>query len=312
MANTFNLYWTDLPAFEAMPPQSIRSAAGEFTRLVFRARLLDSVQTGRPLAFVLYLDGTEVATLSFDNDRFVDRAASDRFAIEVTAEESGGIEINHYKWQVWDLTEGSEKVISYGSWDIDPNLITLPLGPVVSPQQLSLMRGGTGTDLSETGPGILVQATEGADVSLIPLTPGGQRLLNESGDWINADGTGDMLKAVYDQNDNGIVDNSENLNSQPGSHYLNRTNHTGAQSISTVTNLQAELDSKVPLSILSYTHNQMVASDTWTINHNLGRKPNVSVVDSADTVIVGNITYIDDNTLTVTFSAAFSGKAYLG
>jgi hypothetical protein len=47
------------------------------------------------------------------------------------------------------------------------------------------------------------------------------------------------------------------------------------------------------------------------INHNLGFKPNVTVVDSAGTIYEGEITYTNPNSLTVSFSAAFSGKAYL-
>jgi len=34
------------------------------------------------------------------------------------------------------------------------------------------------------------------------------------------------------------------------------------------------------------------------------------VVDSADDVVHGEIRYIDDNTVTLTFVGAFSGKAY--
>jgi hypothetical protein len=60
-----------------------------------------------------------------------------------------------------------------------------------------------------------------------------------------------------------------------------------------------------------YTHVQSVPSSTWTITHNLGKKPSVSVVDSADTKVYGSITYTSTDTLVVTFSAPFSGKAYL-
>lgn len=59
---------------------------------------------------------------------------------------------------------------------------------------------------------------------------------------------GDMLRSVYDQNLNGIVDNSELLEGQPGSYYLDRTNHTGVQPQSTVANLTADLASKIPYS----------------------------------------------------------------
>lgn len=62
---------------------------------------------------------------------------------------------------------------------------------------------------------------------------------------------------------------------------------------------------------LNYTHAQSVASATWTIAHNLGKRPSVTVVDSAGDVCVGNVHYTDANNLTVTFSAAFAGVAYL-
>jgi hypothetical protein len=61
----------------------------------------------------------------------------------------------------------------------------------------------------------------------------------------------------------------------------------------------------------TYTHTQSVPSGTWVIQHLLGRHPSVSVVDSAGSVVVGNVTYDSDIRVTVTFSASFSGKAYL-
>ena len=62
---------------------------------------------------------------------------------------------------------------------------------------------------------------------------------------------------------------------------------------------------------VSYIHTQGVASNTWVINHNLGFYPNLTVQDSAGTIYEGEITYTNSNSLTVTFSSAFSGKAYL-
>ena len=61
----------------------------------------------------------------------------------------------------------------------------------------------------------------------------------------------------------------------------------------------------------TYVHDQNSAAATWTITHNLGKYPAVSVVDSAGTVCVGEVTYLDENSLTCTFTAPFSGKAYL-
>ena len=61
---------------------------------------------------------------------------------------------------------------------------------------------------------------------------------------------------------------------------------------------------------LNYTHNQTIASATWTISHNLNKFPSVTVVDSANRQVFCQAEYIDANNLTLTFSAAFKGKAF--
>jgi hypothetical protein len=62
---------------------------------------------------------------------------------------------------------------------------------------------------------------------------------------------------------------------------------------------------------VSYDHIQDEVSNTWVIVHNLGFKPNVTVQDSAGSIYEGEITYTNSDSLTITFSAAFSGKAFL-
>ena len=60
----------------------------------------------------------------------------------------------------------------------------------------------------------------------------------------------------------------------------------------------------------TYVHYQNVQSDTWEIQHNLDKYPSITVVDSANNIVVGDICYIDTNKVIVTFSAPFSGKAF--
>jgi hypothetical protein len=60
-----------------------------------------------------------------------------------------------------------------------------------------------------------------------------------------------------------------------------------------------------------YVHNQLVSASTWTITHNLGYYPAVTVVDSGNNTVIGNVTYISENQLSVSFNATFGGKAYL-
>jgi hypothetical protein len=62
---------------------------------------------------------------------------------------------------------------------------------------------------------------------------------------------------------------------------------------------------------VAYHHVQSVSSTTWSITHNLNFYPNVTVVDSAGTVLEGDIEYLTANSVRLTFSAAFSGNAYL-
>ena len=63
--------------------------------------------------------------------------------------------------------------------------------------------------------------------------------------------------------------------------------------------------------VVSYTHIQGSASNVWYVTHNLGFYPNITVVDSGGTIYEGEIDYVSINSVTLTFSAAFSGKAYL-
>jgi hypothetical protein len=62
---------------------------------------------------------------------------------------------------------------------------------------------------------------------------------------------------------------------------------------------------------VAYVFNQNVASSSWTITHNLGFYPNLTVQDSGGSIVEGEITYTNSNSLTVTFQASFSGTAYL-
>lgn len=62
---------------------------------------------------------------------------------------------------------------------------------------------------------------------------------------------------------------------------------------------------------LNYDHNQVSSTTVWTIGHNLGKIPSVVVIDSGSNEVIGDISNTDANNLTITFSAAISGHAYL-
>jgi hypothetical protein len=60
----------------------------------------------------------------------------------------------------------------------------------------------------------------------------------------------------------------------------------------------------------NYVHNQVVASNTWSVSHNLNKYPSVTIVDSGENVVIGDVQYIDLNNIKITFTSTFSGKAY--
>jgi len=62
---------------------------------------------------------------------------------------------------------------------------------------------------------------------------------------------------------------------------------------------------------VTYVFEQITPASTWVINHNIGKFPSITVVDSSNNVVVGFSTYNSDKVVTVQFSAPFAGKAYL-
>jgi len=62
---------------------------------------------------------------------------------------------------------------------------------------------------------------------------------------------------------------------------------------------------------LTFPFTQLTPSKIWCINHNLNKIPSVTVMDSAGTVVYGDVTNPDKNNTVIEFCSAFSGKASL-
>jgi hypothetical protein len=52
-------------------------------------------------------------------------------------------------------------------------------------------------------------------------------------------------------------------------------------------------------------------ASAWEIHHNLGYNPNATCIDTAGTVVEGDISYPNENLMVISFIGAVSGKAYL-
>lgn len=61
----------------------------------------------------------------------------------------------------------------------------------------------------------------------------------------------------------------------------------------------------------TFVFTQGDAATQWVITHNLNKRCSVTVVDSSNSVIIGEVVYNSSNQVTVNFSSAFSGKAFI-
>lgn len=60
-----------------------------------------------------------------------------------------------------------------------------------------------------------------------------------------------------------------------------------------------------------FEHEQQVASNNWIVTHNLGRLPSVTIIDSGENIVIGDVIYLNDNAVQISFTGAFGGRAYL-
>lgn len=61
----------------------------------------------------------------------------------------------------------------------------------------------------------------------------------------------------------------------------------------------------------NFVYDQPTPSSVWVIRHGLGKKVNVTIVDSANTVVIGQVTINDGNMVRIEFNASFTGQAIL-
>ena len=74
---------------------------------------------------------------------------------------------------------------------------------------------------------------------------------------------------------------------------------------------EKEMLAEVSKATKQHIHTQIASSDEWFIEHNLGKMPKVTIMDSAGTVVYGEIHYINDNIIIIRFTDAFSGIAVI-
>mgnify|MGYP000397760204 CR=1 FL=1 len=114
-------------------------------------------------------------------------------------------------------------------------------------------------------------------------------------------GVFDAANIAVDSNDSNFYDLS-----------LTKTKSNGSISDTTIYGIDLFAGSDV-----NFVHHQNSANTTWTINHNLGKFPSVSIKFSSSDEVYSNVgafagvIYTNENSLTINLAAAESGYAYL-
>lgn len=120
--------------------------------------------------------------------------------------------------------------------------------------------------------------------------------------------------ATQDQSDQEIETAYNNQVSQATADELTNGTETEVRRFSPA-NIKSMIDEHA--NSVQYVHNQSLASTTWTINHNLGKFPAVSIKFSSSDQVYTNVgafagvTYTNENSITINLAAAESGYAYL-
>lgn len=56
-------------------------------------------------------------------------------------------------------------------------------------------------------------------------------------------------------------------------------------------------------------YEQLSATNNWTINHGLNKRPAIEIADLDGNTVNAKITYVDNNQVTLTFNTPFAGYA---
>jgi hypothetical protein len=75
--------------------------------------------------------------------------------------------------------------------------------------------------------------------------------------------------------------------------------------------MTARFPARTDITVGAFHFVQGTPASVWVVTHNLGLYPDVQVFDSSGDQVEGDVTHLSANELTVAFSAAFSGDAFL-
>ncbi len=209
-----------------------------------------------------------------------------------------------------------------------------PDGTLVTPQQLggagaaapssgSAYSASTAGGSAAAGGGALASPTNWSSILGIPanivqaaaLAAAGLVTRLASGSWVARVLTGVAGRTVVANGDGSAGDPTVDLAavSNSGTGSLQATN---VDAYGRVTGTRAVTTDDLPATAVhAYDRNLVFVQGTplasWSIAHNLGKYPSVTVVNSAGDEVVADVNFVDANNLVLTFATSFAGKAFI-
>lgn len=87
--------------------------------------------------------------------------------------------------------------------------------------------------------------------------------------------------------------------------------NTKASLVTAINELAARSSGGSSSSGIAYTHLQSVPNTIWTINHNLGMRPAVSILDTGGNEVEADVVHTNTNQLVIHFAIPIAGLARL-
>lgn len=141
-------------------------------------------------------------------------------------------------------------------------------------------------------------------VNAINILPGENITIDQEGDDLTINASGEVSLDYNNITNKPKINDIIVEGQKTGSDYNLVTDENYVHTDNNFTTLDKERTE-------GFVYTQGSPSETWTIVHNLNKYPSCTIINSAGDEVYGEIFYNNTNSITVTFSGAFSGKAFL-
>lgn len=167
MSASLSLNWSNQAGLSDLDSdQQIQSEIGENVDILFTVIGTAVDVSGWTFAALIAPDIDSAPCKSWTDSSFNAKTSGGTFKLSAVVGDTSALPGRNYFIEVRRVDSGFNHVISRGFWTLAPSPFFTPVSPPSGIVTVSL--GGTGSDLSATGPGVIIQAVAAASLSVLP------------------------------------------------------------------------------------------------------------------------------------------------